>query len=56
MTTLVIIGDIGCFTAGVIATLSWRKIKAWLAGQEAAATTAAQAEVTKVTADVKAKV
>jgi len=56
MPVLTILADLAIFAAGVIAALSWRKIKAWLAGEEAKVVTTAKAEAANVAADVAKKV
>jgi len=55
MTILVVLTDLALFAAGVVVTLSWQKIRAWLAEEETSAAAAAKAEAAKVAADVARK-
>lgn len=55
MTTLTILGDIAIFAGGVVATLSWQKIKAWLTTEETRAVAAAKADVAAAATDVAKK-
>lgn len=55
MTTLVVLTDFAIFAAGILVTLSWRKIRAWLGAEESTAAAAAKAEAAKLAADVTRK-
>ena len=56
MTNLTILADLAIFAAGVVVTLSWQKIRAWLGAEETRAIAAAGAEAANVAADVAKKV